>query len=258
MVPEITPSHAVWIAPCFRHAFLLYAASSAVFCALHVFPPTRLACSPSLSASGSLVFSHFLASSWSLKSRPPIQSGLRLAFGTLSCCMLRHLLLFVLCMFSPIPGWHLRPLFRSLEALLMQLFGVILASEITSCHAVWILPRFWLTFCFSATSSAAFGVLRVFPNTRLAFQPSLSASGRLVFRTFWASLCPVKSRPAMHSGSCHAFGARSPSLLLPLLFLALRVCSPTHCWHSNPPFPGSGSFAFRAFFASCWRFRLQV
>ena len=150
-------------------------------------------------------------------------------------------------MFSPIPGWHLRPLFRSLEALLIQLFGVILASEITSCHAVWILPRFWLTFCFSATSSAAFCILRVFPNTVLAFQPSLSASGRLVFRTFLASLWPVKSRPAMHSGSCHAFGTRSLSLLLPLLFLALRVCSPIHCWHSNPPFRALEALLFAPF-----------
>ena len=36
--------------------FLLYAPSSALFCPLHVFPPTRLAFRPSLSASGSLAF----------------------------------------------------------------------------------------------------------------------------------------------------------------------------------------------------------
>ena len=99
---------------CLRH---LWVSASA-----HAFPHTRLAFSPSLSVSGSFVFSPFLAASWSLKSRPLMQSGLRLAFGTLSCCMLRHLLFFVLCMSSPIPGWHLAPLFQPLEALLFDPF----------------------------------------------------------------------------------------------------------------------------------------
>ena len=77
-----------------------------------------------------------------------MQSGFRGAFGTRSCCLLRHLLRFVLCMFYPIRCWHLCPPCRSLGGLLFELSGVIFASGITYCHAVWILPRFWLTFCF--------------------------------------------------------------------------------------------------------------
>ena len=68
------------------------------FCPLHVFPPIRLAFTPSLPASGSLVFWLRWASFWYLKSCPPMQSGVRVVFGTRSCCMLRHLLCFVLCM----------------------------------------------------------------------------------------------------------------------------------------------------------------
>ena len=77
-----------------------------------------------------------------------MQSALRVDFGTLSCCMLHHLLFFVLCMFSPLPGWHFCLPCRSLGGLLFELSGVIFASGITYCRAVWILPRFWLTFCF--------------------------------------------------------------------------------------------------------------
>ena len=76
-----------------------------------------------------------------------MQSGLRVDFGMLSCCVLRHLLFFVLCMFYPLPGWHLGPPFLSLGALLFELSGVIFASGTTYCHAVCILPRFWLTLC---------------------------------------------------------------------------------------------------------------
>ena len=76
-----------------------------------------------------------------------MQSALRVDFGTLFCCMLRHLLFFVLCMFYPLPGWHLGPPFLSLGALLFELSGVIFASGTTYCHAVCILPRFWLTLC---------------------------------------------------------------------------------------------------------------
>ena len=99
-------------------------------------------------------FLSFLASFWSLKSRPPMQSALRVAFGTLSCCILRHLLRFVLCMFSPLPGWHFRPPCRSLGGLLFELSGVLFASGITYGHAIWILPRFWLTFCFCCSTGA--------------------------------------------------------------------------------------------------------
>ena len=90
----------------------------------------------------------FLTSFWSLKSRPPLQPALRVDFGTLSCCMLRHLLCFVLCMFSRLPRWHFRPPSLSLGALLSELSGVSFASGTTYCHAVCILPRFWLTLCF--------------------------------------------------------------------------------------------------------------
>ena len=70
------------------------------------------------------------------ESRPPMQSALRVDFCTLSCCMLRHLLLLVLCMFSPLPGWHLGPPFQPLEPLLFELFDVILVPEITPSYAV--------------------------------------------------------------------------------------------------------------------------
>ena len=67
-----------------------------------------------------------------------MQSALRVDFGTLFCCMLRHLLFFVLCMFYPLPGWHLGPPFQPLEALLFELFEVILVPEITPSYAACI------------------------------------------------------------------------------------------------------------------------
>ena len=93
-------------------------------------------------------FLSFLASFWSLKSRPPMQPALRVDFHALFCCMLRHLLLLVLCILSCLPRWHFRPPFLSLGALLFELSGVIFASGTSYCHAVCILPRFWLTLCF--------------------------------------------------------------------------------------------------------------
>ena len=51
-----------------------------------------------------------------------MQSALRVDFCTLSCCMLHHQLLFDLCMISPLPGWHLGPLLRPLEALFFDRF----------------------------------------------------------------------------------------------------------------------------------------
>ena len=145
-----------------------------LICALHAFSNTMLAVRPSLSASAYVLFSLFLASIWSLRSRPPMISGWCLAFGTLSCCMLRYL---------------------------------------------------WF-----------FGALRVCPNTVLACKPSLEASGKLAFQAFLASLLPLKSHPAMLSGSCPAFGSRSASLQLLLLLFALIMCSPVQCWHLSPPF----------------------
>ena len=67
-----------------------------------------------------------------------MQPALRVDFGTLFCSMLRHLLFFDLCMFSPLPGWHLGPPIRPLETLLFELFGVILVPEITSSYAACI------------------------------------------------------------------------------------------------------------------------
>ena len=52
--------------------------------------------------------------------------------------MLRHLLLLVLCMFFPLPGWHLGPPIQPLEALLLELFDVILVPEITPSYAACI------------------------------------------------------------------------------------------------------------------------
>ena len=77
-----------------------------------------------------------------------MQPALRVDFGTLFCCMLRHLFFFVLCIFSCLPRWHFRPPFLSLGALLFELSDVIFASGTSYCHAVCILPRFWLTLCF--------------------------------------------------------------------------------------------------------------
>ena len=51
----------------------------------------------------------------------------------------------------------------------------------------------------------------------------------------------------MRSGSCLAFGTRSASLLLHLLFLALDVSSPIRCWHSNPPFRPLEALLFEPF-----------
>ena len=62
------------------------------------------------------------------------------------------MLRFLFCAFYPIQCWHMRPPCRSLGGLLFELSGVIFASGITYCHAVWILPRFWLTFCFYAVA----------------------------------------------------------------------------------------------------------
>ena len=67
-----------------------------------------------------------------------MQSALRVDFGMLFCCMLRHLLFFVLCVFSPLPGWHLSPPIQLLAALLFELFGVILVPEITPSYAACI------------------------------------------------------------------------------------------------------------------------
>ena len=52
--------------------------------------------------------------------------------------MLRHLLLFVLCMIYPLAGWYLGPLFRPLEALFFDPVGIILVPEITRSYAVCI------------------------------------------------------------------------------------------------------------------------
>ena len=92
LVPEIMPSHAVWIAPCFWHAFLLYTASSDVFCALRVLRNALLAFTPSFSFSASLAFSAFWRHPWPLKSRPAMQSETCLAFATRSASLLLHLL----------------------------------------------------------------------------------------------------------------------------------------------------------------------
>ena len=67
-----------------------------------------------------------------------MQSALRVDFCTLSCCMLRHLLLFVLCMIYPLAGWPLGPPIQPLEALLLELFDVILVPEITPSYAACI------------------------------------------------------------------------------------------------------------------------
>ena len=77
-----------------------------------------------------------------------MQPALCVDFDTLSCCMLRHLLLLVLCIFSRLPRWHFRPPSLSLGALLFELSGVIFAPGTTYCHAVCILPCFWLKLCF--------------------------------------------------------------------------------------------------------------
>ena len=65
-----------------------------------------------------------------------MQSALRVNFGMLFCCMLRHLLFFVLCMFRPLSGSRLGPPFQPLEPLLFELFDVILVPEITPSYAV--------------------------------------------------------------------------------------------------------------------------
>ena len=67
-----------------------------------------------------------------------MQSAARVDFGTLFCCMLRHLLFFVLCVFFPLPGWHVGPLFQLLEALLFEIFGAVLVPEITPSYAACI------------------------------------------------------------------------------------------------------------------------
>ena len=85
-----------------------------------------------------------------------MQSALRVNFGMLFCCMLRHLLLFVLCMFRPLPGWHLGPPFQPLEALLFEIFGVALVPKITPSYAVWIARWFWHACVLYAASSAVF------------------------------------------------------------------------------------------------------
>ena len=67
-----------------------------------------------------------------------MQSAVRVHFGMLFCCMLRHLLFFVLCMVQPLSGSHLGPPFQALEPLLFELFDVVLVPEITPSFAACI------------------------------------------------------------------------------------------------------------------------
>ena len=157
----------------------------------------------------------FLASFWSLKSRPPMQSAVRIDFGSLFCCLLHPLLCFVLCMFSPLPGWHFCPPCRSLGGLIFELSGVIFVSGITYCHAVWILPCFWLTL----KAVQVFGI-------RLPFKPCLSASWKPCFSSFLASFWSLKSRPPMQSALRVDFCTLSCSMLHHLLLLVLCMFPP--------------------------------
>ena len=102
--PEIMPSHAVWLLLAFGMRSACMLLHLLFFGASHVSPKLGCDLAPSLAASGTLAFRTFLVSFWPLQSRPTMQSGSYLDFGTRSACMLLHLLicfLLVLHMFPP-------------------------------------------------------------------------------------------------------------------------------------------------------------
>ena len=122
-----------------------------------------------------------------------MQSGFRVAFGTLSCCMLRHLLWFVPCMSYPIHCWHFCPPCRSLGSLLFELSGVIFASDITSCHAS-LLPHDLLLCCFICCffSLCALSLTECW-DASPAFRPLEG----LLFKLLYCSTGAVESRKAV-------------------------------------------------------------
>ena len=122
-----------------------------------------------------------------------MQPALRVDFGTLSCCMLRHLLFCVLCTCSPLPGWHLDHPCRSLGGLLFELSGVIFASDITSCHAS-LLPHDLLLCCFICFffSLCALSLTECW-DASPAFRPLEG----LLFKLLYCSTGAVESRKAV-------------------------------------------------------------
>ena len=56
----------------------------------------------------------------------------------LHTCASFNLGFLLLLLLSPLSGWHLGPLFRPLETLLFEFFGVILVPEITPSYAACI------------------------------------------------------------------------------------------------------------------------
>ena len=131
----------------------------------------------------------------------------------------------------------------------LTLFGVILVPELMPSYAVWIAPCFLARFLAVCCVICCFLCSACFTQYNAGIYALLFVLWEPCFLSFLATFRPLKSRPAMQSGSCLAFATRSASLLLHLLFFgALRVF-PLQCWHVSPPFRPLEGLLFKPF----WR-----